>query len=169
MIVQIFVQTWLCKQLHIHTIMNHSCVFHILMIVWFEQSWPCNLHNPHCAICTIMIVQFAQLSLYNLNNHECAICTITIVQYFFMFIMVLYLQNLTSFYNYLLSVYHDCIDDCTIRIFQMDANLCVQNKMSRLSNIDNCIIFHLLKIYLYSMHIWLYNHLKIMTTRVSMQ
>lgn len=134
--------------------MKHSCIFHILMIVWFEQSWPCNLHNHHRAICTIIIVQFAQSQLCNtfFCNHH-----------------LIHLQNFTSIYNYLLLGYHDYIDDCTIMIFQIDANLCLCKKMSRWLNVNDCIIFYLMNICIYSMHIWPYNHLKIMIAQSFMQ
>ena len=134
--------------------MNHSCIFHTLMIVRFEQSWLYNLHNHDCTICTIMNVQYAQSQLCNM---------------FFMIIIGLHLQNFTSIYNHLLLVYHNYIDDCTITIFQIDANLCVHKKMSRLLNVNDCTIFYLLNIYTYSIHIWLYNHLKIMIAQSFMQ
>ena len=149
---------------------NYECakiytiiIVQIIAQLYNHESFMHFSYTYDCAIWTIMTVQFAQSSLCNLYNHDCAICTITIVQYIiFIKIIGLHLQNFTSVYNSLLLVYHDYIDDCKIMIFQIKAFLCHYKNMSKFLNVSDCIIFHLLKMYIYSMHIWLYNHLKIM-------
>ena len=154
---------WLCKYLYKHDCANNCTIIQLWIINAFSIHLRlCDLNNHDCTICTILIVQFAQSWMCNMHDQNCAIC-------FFMIIIGFHLQNFTSIYNYLFLVYHDYIDDCTIIIFHIDANLCVHKKMSKLLDVDDCKIFYLLNIYIYSMHTWLCNHLKILIAQSFMQ